>query len=52
MRLDFNLLATNFGQTFSAPTLGTLLPEPTGVAVGVIAASALRPRRRRPELHV
>ena len=49
---DFTSLAQNFGQTLSAPALGTLVPEPTAVTFGVVAAFALLPRRRRPELRL
>jgi arabinan endo-1,5-alpha-L-arabinosidase len=47
--LDFNLLATNFGSTLPAsgsPSLGSLLPEPAGLAMVLAAAGLLRLRRR------
>ena len=50
--LDFNAVATNFGQALPAPAMGTVVPEPTAVAIGVAAVLVLLPRRRRPELRL
>ena len=45
--LDFNALASNFGQTLSSPALGALVPEPASIAMIVITATTLATRRRR-----
>jgi hypothetical protein len=43
--IDFNLLASNFGQMLTAPALEQIVPEPS--AMTLLAIAALLPRRRR-----
>src|SRR5207253_11238087 len=47
--IDFNLLATNFAQSLPpAPAnIGSLVPEPVGLAMLSLASGALALRRRR-----
>ena len=44
--LDFNALATNFGSTLPAPSLGTLVPEPALFGAAIAIASLMRRRRQ------
>jgi len=46
--LDFNILATNFGQGIApASSLGSLVPEPASLVVLAVASLALRKRSKR-----
>jgi autotransporter-associated beta strand protein len=48
---DFNLLASNFGETLASPAaspaVGTLVPEPAGIAIGLLMSVGLLRRSRR-----
>jgi len=53
--LDFNAVATNFGQStiigapiIGSPALGTLVPEPASMGL-ILAAGAMTMSRRRRE---
>jgi hypothetical protein len=46
--LDFNAIAANYGATLSSPpALGSLVPEPTAIALATFAVFVLAQRRRR-----
>src|SRR5207244_4953289 len=48
--IDFNLLASNFSQGLApaaAGDIGSLVPEPAGIALLTLATGALAARRRR-----
>jgi hypothetical protein len=43
--LDFNMIATNFGQVMTSEALGALVPEPGTIAIVILPALLLRRRR-------
>ena len=45
--LDFDALAANFGATFTPAALGTVVPEPMGLAICTSAIVLMNHRRRR-----
>ena len=43
---DFAMIGINFGMTLPAPSLGAIIPEPSGL-ISIVGSALLRRRRRR-----
>jgi hypothetical protein len=44
--LDFSALSSNFNQALAAPALGSLIPEPSAIAIFALCATTIGNRRR------